>query len=66
MIYSTEAKYIKCVKKSGFLSFARNFGDKYDKKVMDTARKAGIGAWKSASKRVAQKTAKATGDLNGN
>ena len=33
---------------------------------MDTATKAGIDAAKTASKRVAQKTAEATGDLIGN
>ena len=66
MRYSTKPKYIKCVKRCGFLSFTRNFGDKYGKKVMDTARKTGIGAAKTASERVAQKTAKVTGDLIGN
>ena len=65
-IFNKTTKYIKCVKRCGFLSFARNFGDKYGKKVMDTARKTRIGAAKTASKRVAQKTAKATGDLIGN
>ena len=33
---------------------------------MDTATKTGIDAAKTASKRVVQKTAEATGDLNGN
>ena len=45
------------------MSFARKFGDKYDKKLMDTATKTGIHAAKTASKRVVQKTAEATGDL---
>ena len=48
------------------MSFARKFGDKYGKKLMDTARKIGIDATKTASKRVVQKTAEATGDLMGN
>ena len=48
------------------MSFARKFGDKYGKKLMDTATKTGIDAAKTASKRVVQKTAEATGDLNGN
>ena len=48
------------------MSFARKFGDKYDKKLMDTATKTGIDAAKTASKRVVQKTAEATGDLIGN
>ena len=47
------------------MSFARKFGDKYRKKLMDTARKAEIDAAKTASKRVVQKTAEATGDLIG-
>ena len=49
-----------------FLSFARTFGDKYGKKLMDTATKGGIDAAKADSKRVVQKTAEATGDLIGN
>ena len=36
------------------------------KKLMDTATKTGIDATKTASKRVVQKTAEATGDLIGN
>ena len=39
------------------------FGDKYGKKLIDTATKTGIDAAKTASKRVVQKTAEATGDL---
>ena len=38
----------------------------YGKKLMDTATKTGIDAAKTASKRVVQKTAEATGDLIGN
>ena len=66
MRYSTEPKYRKYVKGYGFLSFARKFGDKYGKKLMDTATKTGIDAAKTASKWVVQKTAEATGDLIGN
>ena len=47
------------------MSFARKFGDKYGKKIMDTATKTGIDAVKT-SKRPVQKTAEATGDLIGN
>ena len=54
MRYSTEPKYRKYIKGYGFLSFARRFGDKYRKKLMDTATKTGIDA------------AEATGDLVGN
>ena len=63
MRYSTEPKFRKYVKRYGFFSFARKFGDKYGKKLMDTATKTGIANAKTASKIVVQKTAKATGDL---
>ena len=66
MRYSTEPKYRKQVKGYIFLSFARKFGDKYGKKLMDTATTTGIDTAKTASKRVVQKTAGATGDLIGN
>ena len=39
MKYSTEPKYRKYIEGYGFLSFGRKFGDKYDKKLMDTATK---------------------------
>ena len=63
MRYSTEPKHRKFVQGYCFLSFARKFGDKYGKKLMDTATKIGIDAAKPASKWVVQKTARATGDL---
>ena len=66
MRYSTEPRFRKYVKGYGFLSFARKFGDKYGKTLMDTATKTGIDVAKSASKRVVQKSAGATGDLIGN
>ena len=66
MRYSTEPKYRKYVKEYGFLSFARKFGDKYGKKLRDTATKTEIDAAKTASKRVVQKPAAPTGDLTGN
>ena len=56
----------KYVKGYYFLSFARNFGNKYGKKLIDTATKNGMNAAKIAFKRVVQKTAEATGDLIGN
>ena len=65
-VYSTEPKFRKYVKGYSFLLFARKFSDKYCKKLMGTATKTGIGAAKTASKRVVQKTAEATGDLIGN
>ena len=66
MRYSTEPKYTKYVKRYGFLSFPKKFGDKYGKKLMDTATKPGIDDAKTASKRVVQKTAEATRYLIGN
>ena len=53
MRYSREPKYTKYVKGQGFQSFARKFGNKYGKKLVDI------------SKRVVQKTAEATRDLIG-
>ena len=41
MRYSLEPTYRRYVQGYGFLSFARNFGDKYGKKLMDTATKVG-------------------------
>ena len=66
MRYSTEPKYRKYGKGYGFLSFARIFGYKCGKKLMDTAMKTGINAAKTASKRAVHKTSEATGDLIGN
>ena len=66
MRYSTEPKYRQHVKGYGFLSFARIFGDRYGKTLMNTATKTGIDAAKTASKRLVQKTSEATGDLVGN
>ena len=66
MKYSTEPRLRKYVKGYGFLSFARKFGEKYSKKLMEVATKTGIDAAKTASKRVVYKTAEATRDLIGN
>ena len=63
MRYSAESRFRKYVKGYGFLSFARQFGNRYVKKLMDTATKTGIDAAKTAFKRVVQKTAEDTGDL---
>ena len=41
MKYSLEPTYRRFVKGYGFLSFARKFGDKYGKKLMNTAIKVG-------------------------
>ena len=52
MWYAIEPRFRKYVKGYGFLSFAKNFGNKYGKTLMDTATKTGIDASKTASKRV--------------
>ena len=51
MTHSTQPKFREYVKGFGFLSFARKFVDKYGKKLMDTATKAGMDAAKTASKK---------------
>ena len=66
MRYSTEPRFRKYVEVYGFLLFAKTFGNKYGKTLIGTATKPGIDAAKTASKRVVQKTAEATGDLIGN
>ena len=48
------------------MSFTRKFGDKYGKKLMDTATITGIDAAETVSKRIVEKTAEATRDLIGN
>ena len=67
--YKTEIlnrrKFKKYVKGFSFLSFKRKFGDKYVKKLMDTATKTWTDPTKTTSKRVVQKTIEATGDLIG-
>ena len=66
MRYSTESKYRKDIEGYGFLSFARTFGDKYCKILIDTATKTGINATKNISEIALQKTAEVTGYLTGN
>ena len=50
MRYSIEPKFRKYVKGYGFLSFAKIFGNKYGKNLMDTATKTGIDAAKLLQK----------------
>ena len=64
MRYSIEPKFRKYVEGYGFLSFAKKFGNKYGKRLMDTATKTRIDVAKTTSKRV--EAAEATGDLIGN
>ena len=63
MRHSLEPEYRKYVKGYGFLSFARNFGDKYGKKLMNTAIKTGEDFVMIAGKKIVHKSAEATGDL---
>ena len=58
MRYSIEPRFRKYVKGYGFLSFAKNFGNKYGKKLMDTATKTGIDAAKVAFKELYKKLQK--------
>ena len=62
MRYSAEPEYKKYVKGYGFyhlrLSFARKFGDKFGKILMDTATKTGRDVAKTPSKRVVQKNSR--------
>ena len=55
------------VKGYGFLSFAKNMSkplcNKYDQKLLDSAKKSTTDAIKTASKKAIQKTAEATGEL---
>ena len=46
MRYSTEPRFRKNVKGYGFWSFAKTFGGKYGKKLIDTVTKTEIGAAK--------------------
>ena len=82
MRYSLEPTHRRYVKGYGFLSFARKFGDKYGKKLMNTATKVGTSKYskkiidttkqqgsefaKIAGKKIVQGSAEATGDLIGN
>ena len=70
MRYSIEPRDRIYVKGYGFLSFAKNVGkslsNKYGQKLLDSAKKSTTDAIKTASKRVIQKIAGATGDLIGN
>ena len=67
MRYSIEPKDVKGY---GFLSFAKNMcknigknlSGKYSQNLLDSAKKSTTDAVKTASKRVIQKTAEATGD----
>ena len=62
MRYSIEPRERRYVKGYGFMSFARNFSDKYGKSLMNASKKFA----KIAGKEILNETAKAAGDLIGN
>ena len=81
MTYRTDNKIRKCVKGYGFMSFAKNLGSKYGKKIMNKGISAaskfnqskygkmlknqGTEFGKIAGKKIIHKSAEATGDLTG-
>ena len=62
MCYSIEPRERRYVKGYGFMSFARNFNDKYGKTLRNSSKTFA----KTAGKEILKETAKATGDLIGN
>ena len=62
MCYSVEPTERRFVKGYGFMSFARNFNDKYGKSLRNASKTFA----KTAGKEILKETAKATGDLIGN
>ena len=62
MHYSIEPRERRYVKGYGFMSFARNFNDKYGKSLRNASKTFA----KTAGKEILKETAKATGDLIGN
>ena len=73
MRYSIAPRERRHAKGYGFLSFARNIcthaakvPKNMSQKLVDTAKKSATDAIRTASKRAIQKTAEATGDLDGN
>ena len=63
---TTKSRFRKHIKGYGFCHLQETLVINMMKTLMDTATKTGIDAAKTASKRVVQKTAEATGDLIGN
>ena len=62
MRYSIEPREKRFVKGYSFMSFARDFNDKYIKSLMDASKTFA----KTADKKILKETAKATRDLIGN
>ena len=66
MRYSIEPRERRFVKEYGFMSFARNFSDKYSKSLMNKGIDLSKNFAKTAGKKILKETVKATGDLIGN
>ena len=66
MRYSFEPRERRFVKGYGFMSFARNFSDKYSKSLMDKGINLSKNFAKTAGTKILKETAKATGYLIGN
>ena len=64
MRYSTEPRFRKYFKDYVFLSFAKDFGNKYGKKLMDTATKTGIDTARTASKKSSSKNCRSCKRFN--
>ena len=62
MCDSIEPRERRFVKGYGFMSFPRNFNDKYSKSLMDASKMFA----KTAGKKILKEIAKATGNLIGN
>ena len=60
MRYSLEPSYRRCVQGQGFMSFAKNIGNKYGRKIFDNSISACKDFAKIASKKVLTKSAEAT------
>ena len=63
MRHSLEPEYRKYVKGYGFLSFVRNFGDEYGKKLMNTAIKTGTNFNSKNGKKLTDTTIKTGKDF---
>ena len=65
MHYSIDPRKRIYVKGYGFMSFARNFSDKYSKSLIDKGIAISKTFAKTVSKRILKKSAEATGNLIG-
>ena len=66
MRYLIEPRERRSVKGHGFMSFARNFSDKYSKYLMDKGVDVSKTFAKTAGKKILKETTNTTGDLIGN